>query len=458
MFVLKFGGATLRHAADLVRAAAIVARRRDERPVVVVSALDGITDRLLALETEPDPAAALTVLADRHRRIASESGSTTDDLSRFDTELAQLTRWLSTRSAREWTAAERDRIVAHGELWSARLVVGAMRQAGLPADWVDARHFLQTDDRFGAAVPDWAAITRGARRFLSPLLAGGRIPVTQGFIGTTADGQTTTLGRGGSDFTAALVGAALQADRVELWGDTDGIFTADPDLVASARIVPQLSYEQAFDLAGFCPRSARRATWLPLAEAGIPCWIRNAEAADRPGTRIGAETDRSGPRVDAIGWTPDASIVTVEGRPGADPAELLRSVAAVLARHEVGTGGIAGAGRGVSLVLDRAQRPGLWLELERIGKLTRTDDRALVWLVGRDLSGLVGLTRRLLNAVRPANMEVVAHGASETRMMLITSEREAPAVVRRLHGELFGGVACGRRPARRAERATSLST
>jgi aspartate kinase len=456
MFVLKFGGATLRHAADLVRAATIVAARRNERPVVVVSALAGVTDRLLALETEPDPVTALEALADDHRRIAGESGP--DDLSRLDTEAAQLARWLATRNGREWTSADRDRIAAHGELWSARLLVGALRRAELPADWVDARHFLLTDDRFGAAVPDRPAITRGARRFLAPLLAGGRIPVTQGFIGATADGQTTTLGRGGSDLTAALVGAALQAERVELWGDTDGIFTADRDLVSNARVVPELSYDQAFDLAGFCPRSARRATWLPLAQAGIPCWIRNVEAARRPGTRIGPEMDRSAPRVDAIGWTSRASIVTVEGRPGVDSAELLRSVAAVLARHEVGTGGVTCAGRRVSLVLDHLERPGLRLELERIGTVTRTDDRALVWLVGRDLPGLVGLNRRLLNAVRPANMEVVAHGASETRMMLITSEREAPAVVRRLHDELFGGMTRSRRPARRAERAASLST
>jgi aspartate kinase len=241
VIVCKFGGTSVADAAAIRRLIAIVAARVRERPLVVVSALSGVTDGLLGLgaAVHMGDAAALDAAIDglvrRHETVAGELAGAGPAVETVRADAAALRSSLADALGRRLRPAEIDELAGHGELWSSRLVAAAMRGAGLPSAWADIRPIMVTDDRFGRATPYVQVLNTRARDCLGPLLEEGLVPVTQGFVGATPDGVPTTLGRGGSDFTAALLGAALGAARVEIWTDVNGLMTADPRIVAAAR-------------------------------------------------------------------------------------------------------------------------------------------------------------------------------------------------------------------------------
>ena len=257
MIVAKFGGTSLADAESIGRLIEIVRSRLDRQPVVVVSALAGVTDGLLELahqrgsDERRELENALTALLERHEQVGREPPGCSEALESIRADAEQLRHEMVTAGARRLSDAELDGVAGRGEIWSSRLIAGAMAGAGLETAWVDIRPILVTDGRFGRATPYTQVINKRARDQLKPLALAGVVPVTQGFIGATATGATTTLGRGGSDFTAALLGAALEADRVEIWTDVDGLMTADPRIVPSARTLS--------------PRATMRLTsWPPL--------------------------------------------------------------------------------------------------------------------------------------------------------------------------------------------------
>ena len=294
MRVLKFGGTSVADAEAIGRLVAIVAGRRGSR-TVVVSALGGVTDRLLGLAEAAvvDPAAAKTgldaVLA-RHFEVADALRNPTarqmiDAMLRGIGQGAQRTLDAITSSGVP-SPALLDKLLACGELWSSRLVAAFLADAGVHAQWIDARHLVRTDDAHGHAVPDFAATERSVRRLVRPALALDRVVVAGGFIGSAPDGATTTLGRGGSDYTAALLGACLMADEIEIWTDVDGVLSADPRVVARARVLAALSYEDAETLATFGAKVLHPKTIEPAAARDIPVRVLNSSRPGQPGTRI----------------------------------------------------------------------------------------------------------------------------------------------------------------------------
>lgn len=285
MIICKFGGTSVGDGAAIRRLVAIVAARLRERPIVVVSALAGVTDGLLAVPAH----GGLEGIVARHREVAAALALSGDVVASVEGNAIELAGWLASRSARPLAPRERDVLVAHGELWSSRLVDQALRQAGVPAVLVDARSIIVTDDGEPCR-PDVDAIGRRAGGRLAPLVARGLVPVTQGFVGATVAGQTTTLGRGGSDYTASLLGAALGARRVEIWTDVDGILTADPRIVPDARLLRTSSYQEAARLARAGAKVLHPDTVAPLVDAGIPCWVGNSFRPDGDGTMIEAES------------------------------------------------------------------------------------------------------------------------------------------------------------------------
>jgi aspartate kinase len=446
MIVSKFGGTAIADASGLARLVQIIGGCRDQRPVVVVSALPGVANALVALETSPSPAADLASIADRHRTLATELELPSAELGRIETDLAALTRRLATRA---WTSADWARIEIRASLWSSRLVVAALRQAGLPADWVDAQHFLITKDQLGIGpVPDRAEIARRSARFLGPLLTSGRIPVVPGAIGATPDGQPVSLGPGGSAYTATLLAAGLDAERVEIWSGLPGILTADPDLVPTAQPIADLSYEEAADLAAFGAGLVHRSSHLPLIDKRIPCLIRNPSEAERPGTRIGVESSQcSESRVKAVVCRWDQVLIAVKAPGHTDSGDFSRSAIGVLSRHGARAGVAASSQQAISVTLDRKDcRPSLLGELDQLGRVTRAEGRALVALIGRELRGVPGLARRLFGAIDQVNMEVIAHGAADSHMILIVKEEDAAEVVRRLHWEFLSPLSSGLNP------------
>ena len=445
MIVSKFGGTSVGDAAAIRRLAGIVAARQPERPVVVVSALSKVTDALLDLERAPDHAAVaarLAALRDRHRTVATDLGLDGAATEQLERDLVALDAWVTPRIGHAWSAADRDFLVSHGELWSSRLVTAALAAQELPAVWFDARRVIATDSQFGQAVPNPAEIRRRAARLIAPILDGNEIPVTQGFIGSDEEGWTTTLGRGGSDYTASLLGAALDAARVEIWTDVDGILTADPRLVPDARRLPEASYHEAAELAAFGAKVLHPATQLPLVEAGIPCWVLNSFAPDREGTRIVAGA-RPAPitatsPVRSIAWKKGITVINVRAPRSFEAVGFLQQFFTIFARHGISVDVLASSEVNVSVTIDDAARlPALIADLESLGAVTVFDRRAIVAVVGVDLRGARGLSARLFNAVKDVNIEVISQGASEINITFVVKEEDAPTAVRALHREFF---------------------
>ena len=333
-------------------------------------------------------------------------------------------------------------MVGHGELWSSRLVAAAMAGIGLPAAWVDIRTIMVTDDRFGRATPCVQVLNTRARECLGPLLDGRMIPVTQGFIGATPDAVPTTLGRGGSDFTAALLGAALDAEKVEIWTDVDGLMTADPRIVPTARTLSAASYDEAAELATFGAKVLHPATAMPLVREGIPIVVLNSRRPELPGTVIepAAELERMGDSpIRSISWKRGITVINVRAPRMLGAYGFLRAMFEVFERHEVVVDVLASGEVSVSLTVeDRSRLEPVIRELSRLGEVWIEDRRAIVSVVGIGLRTTPGLASRIFRAVPPANVEVISQGASAINMTFVVREEEGPDVVRRLHREFFG--------------------
>lgn len=448
MIVCKFGGTSVADAAAIQRLIAIVRRRTAERPLVVISAISEITDGLLGLGAAvhaDDPAAlgaAIDALVRRHETIARELPGAEPAVEALRADAEALRSTLLGALGRRLRPSETDELVGHGELWSSRLVAGAMRGAGMPSTWADIRPIMVTDDRFGRATPYAQVLNTRAREYFRPLLEDGLIPVTQGFIGATPEGVPTTLGRGGSDFTASLLGAALEAERVEIWTDVDGLMTADPRIVPTAHTLTAASYEEAAELATFGAKVLHPATATPLVRAGIPIVVLNSIRPELPGTTIepSAALERVGDSpIRSISWKRGITVINIRAPRMLGAFGFLRAMFEVFERHEVVVDVLASGEVSVSLTVeDRSRLDSVVRELSELGDVWTDDARAIVSVVGIGLRDTPGLASRIFRAVQPANVEVISQGASAINMTFVVREEEGPDVVRRLHEEFFG--------------------
>jgi aspartate kinase len=448
MIVSKFGGTSVADAQAISRLVDIVRQRRHERPVVVVSALARVTDGLIALARRAGAAdqgeieAGVTALRDRHEGVAHKLPGGSAALEGIGEDFAVLRRELGCIRRRMVTPGELDVIAGMGELWSSRLVAAALTGAGLDAAWVDVRPIMITDDRFTRATPYIQVVNARAQECFRPLAEAGRIPVTQGFIGSTAAGVPTTLGRGGSDFTAALLGAALGVDRVEIWTDVDGLMTADPRIVPGARTLAAASYEEAAELATFGARILHPATALPLVRAGIPIVILNSTHPERRGTTIEpeAQLDRVGDSpIRSISWKQDITVVNIRAPRMLGTYGFLRALFEVFERHETVVDVLASGEVSISLTIeDRSRLDPLVRDLSELGEVWIEKHRGIIAIVGIGLRHTPGLAGRVFNAVWPANVEIISQGASAINMTFVVREEDGPDVIRRLHQEFFG--------------------
>src|SRR6478609_4004949 len=322
MVVQKFGGTSvadpdaIRRLIDIVRSA----RVRDGRgPVVVVSAMNGVTDALLQIAASAgsghaqDALQRIEQLRHRHLEAASAVAGAPEELNtqiggHFD-ELGAVVRALAV--LREVSPRTLDVIAAMGALLSSRLVTAALQQAGIPAEWVDPRRVIVTDDDHTRAVPRMRETNAALRASVVPLLDSGRVPVLGGFVGATADGHTTTLGRGGSDYSGALAGAGVDASEIQIWTDVDGMLTAHPRVIDAPRLVPTLSFDEAAELAYFGAKVLHPSTILPAVERNIPVRILNSRKADAAGTLITAEPPPGSTPLTALACKRDVTVVDI---------------------------------------------------------------------------------------------------------------------------------------------------
>ncbi|MSR06074.1 MAG: lysine-sensitive aspartokinase 3 [Gemmatimonadetes bacterium] len=449
MIVLKFGGTSVGDSAAIVRASEIIATRRERQPVVVVSAMAGVTDRLLDaahLAGEGDLRSALTVaheLRERHETAINEAvcrpGPRGQASEAVGTHFAGLDLMLEALTLlREDGAKAEDAVLAHGELWSAEIMARALEARDVPGLFVDARQVMITDATFGRAVPDRTMLAERARAHLASAVQKGSIPVTQGFVGSTLKGTPTTLGRGGSDYTAALLGAALGATEVEIWTDVDGLMTADPRVVKNARTLPEASYDEAAELAYFGAKVLHPATIVPLVEHGIPVWIKNSRRPEAAGTKVIAKAMRSDHTVKSIAWKRGMTILNLRAPRMLGTHGFLKSMFEVFERHGTAVDVVTTSEVSVSVSLENGAPPtALLADLGALGELTVSRERSIFCVVGEGLRDTPGIPARILQALGSLPVEMISLGASKINLTFVVQDAQANEAAQALHREFF---------------------
>jgi aspartate kinase len=351
-------------------------------------------------------------------------------------ELETLARGVATLG--ELTPRSRDAMVAHGEGLSCRLLGACLSAGGTAARFVDSRTLLITDNQFGAAIPDLEETSRLAGSALKPLLAGGIVPVTQGFVGATREGLTTTLGRGGSDYSAAVLGAALGAEAIEIWTDVDGMLTADPRVVTGARRIREISFEEAAELSFFGAKVLHPSTVLPAVERGIPVLILNTFRPDGEGTRISSRPPRSASPVKSIAMKRGITVVHISSTRMLQAHGFLKALFEVFDRHRTAVDVVTTSEVSVSVTIeDTRNLEDLKRDLASIGTVKVEPGMAIICVVGEGLRGTPGAVAGIFAALGQETVHMVSQGASEINLTFVVPEASAAKVVQKLHEALF---------------------
>lgn len=447
MIVLKFGGTSLSDAPAIRRAAEITRRRVDREPAVVVSALAGATNALTTIGVQAadgqliSALRAVEALRERHLREASallenssEGVDVISELGMMFDELASLAGALAVLGHQ--TPRSQDALAAMGEQISSLLVAAAFRTAGIPARLVDARQVILTDDRFTRATPLVDAIARAAREVVLPITQKGEVPVMGGFIGATETGVTTTLGRGGSDFSASLLGAALNAEVIEIWTDVDGMLTADPRVVKAARLIPHIRFDEAAELASFGAKVLHPNTIAPAVRRGIPVYIFNSHRPGGAGTRITSDAPKR--EVSAIAGKGEVTVVKVRSSRMLLQHGFLRTFFEIFERHRVSVDVVATSEVSISVTVDdTVGLDALLMDLRTLGDVSIGHNHAIVSIVGGGLGGHSGAMGRALSALSDIPVHMVSLSASEINLTIIVDDENLFDAMRALHSTFF---------------------
>lgn len=439
--VLKFGGTSVGGSDAIARVGRIVAEARASRPVVVVSAVGGVTNQLFALGECAHARGAweptFEAIVARHRAILNELSLSLADVDALMTELHDLSRGIALIGER--TPRTSDYLASFGERVSARIVAAHLNSIGVPARAFDAWDVgLVTDSRFGTARPTTDAPRRIARAFAE--LDGDIVPVVTGYVGRDAHGCVTTLGRGGSDYSAAILGAALRVDEIVIYTDVDGVLTADPRRVRDARRLERMSFAEAAELAFFGAKVLHPATMVPAIEAGIPIRVRNTFNPAGSGTLVVAELEPRDRGVKSIATKDRIVAVNVVAGEMMLQYGFLERIADAFARHEVVVDVIATSEVSVALTTDATASLGPVVdELSRFADVTVVRDLALVSVVGEELRTSTDFAARVFGSLAELSvrLEMISYGATRNNLSFVVPSARLDEVVATLHRRLF---------------------
>ena len=451
LVVMKFGGTSVEDPAAINRTAAIVAGRvaAGKQTVVVVSAMAKVTDQLLraaAAAAQGDRTGALAIssrLRARHRDTACALIKTPADAAalcnlieqKFDS-LDEILRGLA--AILELTPRISDLVVSYGERLSSRIIAAAFAERSINGAHVDAREVIITDSQFGKAVPLDVLIEKRAVEYLHPLLDQGKVPVMGGFIASNEQGITTTLGRGGSDFTAALLGGALAADAIEIWTDVDGIMTSDPRVCPDALRVKVISFEEAAELAYFGAQVLHPATILPAVRKNIPVLVLNSKNPSNDGTRIISIAPHCSSPFKSIAVKKKLSIIDVVASRMLMTHGYLKAIFDIFDKHQCPVDMVSTSEVSVSLTVDSNDKlPLIAADLSQLADVKYEGKKALVCLVGEDIRGQSGMAAQVFGAIKHVNVRMISQGASEINMSFMIDEEDADEAVRSLHAAFF---------------------
>lgn len=461
MKVMKFGGTSVADQPAIERLIALVRAERqaeaqteggDARgPVVVVSALSGVTDRLLgvaALARSGDVEGARTSLQDlraRHIKVSeviSDAALRQPVVDALNNEFDELERVVSALGVlQEVSPRWLDTLAATGEILSSQIVAAALTSHQLLAAYVDSRKAVVTDGEHTAAAPMFEETTAALMTYADPALAAGRIPVMGGFVGATTSGVTTTLGRGGSDFSAAIVGACLGASEIQIWTDVDGMLTADPRIVKNPQVVPHLSFAEASELAYFGAKVLHPATIQPAVARNIPVRILNSHRATARGTLITAERPKSDRPLTAVASKKGVTVVDITSTRMLMAHGFLRRLFEVFERFKTSVDVVTTSEVTVSVTIDDARRlPAIVEALSDFAQVEREDQMAIVCVVGDGLHDDPRLAAQVLGSIGEVPLRMLSQAASRRNITFVIRESDLPAALGRVHEKFFAQV------------------
>jgi aspartate kinase len=447
MIVMKFGGTSVESAAAIGRVASIVKARAARRPVVVVSAMGKTTNRLLAIAntaiqgTREEYIRQIHDLRAFHSREARQVVPLADRaeldrmLDEHFQELTELVKGLAVLG--ELTPRSIDAISSYGERLSSYIVSMAFRHFGMDSAHLDSRRVIVTDRRHTQAAPVFGE-TYARLAAVVPPLAENKIVVMGGFIGATQDGVTSTLGRGGSDFTASIVGAGIGAEEIEIWTDVDGMLTADPTILPGGHRVKTISFAEAAELAYFGAKVLHPATVVPAIEKDIPVLILNSRRPEVSGTRIVSEAVPCSNVVKSIACKRKITLVNVLSTRMLMAHGFLRRMFEVFDRHETAVDMVSTSEVSVSLTIDNTRAlESICGELREFSEVSIESDQAIVCLVGDNIRYTPGVAIRIFGALDGINIRMISQGASLLNLSLVVAEADLRRVVEALHREFF---------------------
>jgi aspartate kinase len=444
MIVMKFGGTSVANAKMMDNALDIAAEQLDRSPLLVSSAMSGITDTLLAIADssqsgdETKAAELIEEIRERHISTADEflSGN---NLIEALSNIKSLIEKLSSLSKgllllRECTPRSGDALVCFGELLSTSLLSFRAKERGIRVELIDAREFVVTDDEFSSASPVFDETYAKIRSGIRP--EPGKLLITQGFIGTTRSGATATLGRGGSDFTATIFGGALEADEVQIWTDVNGIMTTDPRIVSDAYTIPEISYEEAAELAYFGAKVVHPSTIQPAVKAGIPVLVKNTKDPDGVYSAITSNISSTGLR--AIAGKKKITLINIESSRMLNAYGFLSRIFTIFEKHRTPVDLIATSEVSVSMTIDNPKNllP-ILEELQSIGGVSVQEERGIICLVGQDFWKDSSYIARVFQAMKGFSVGMISLGSSDINLSLVVPEAQMEEAVKRLHKEFF---------------------
>ncbi|MFC5861631.1 lysine-sensitive aspartokinase 3 [Acidicapsa dinghuensis] len=451
LVVMKFGGTSVEDPAAISRTANIVAGRvaAGKKPVVVVSAMAKVTDQLLACAaaaSRGDRVGALGISA----RLRSRHKDTAAALVKGSAKTAELQNWVEREfdaldevlrglaAILELTPRISDLIVSYGERLSSAMIAEAFQELGINAVHVDSRKVVITDSQYQKAVPLDDLIEERCTEHVKPHTDAGRVPVMGGFIGSNEAGITTTLGRGGSDFTGALIGGAMHAEAIEIWTDVNGIMTTDPRICPDALRVKVISFEEAAELAYFGAKVLHPATILPAVRRNIPVLVLNSKNPENEGTRIISLAPHCKSPFKSIAVKKRLSIIDVVASRMLMTHGYLKAIFDIFDKHQCPVDMVSTSEVSVSLTVDSTDKlPAIADDLGKLADVKYEGKKALVCLVGEDIRGQNGIAAQVFAAVKHVNVRMISQGASEINMSFMIEEEDAEEAIRSLHAAFF---------------------
>lgn len=442
MIVIKFGGTSVSTAAGIQKIYKIISEAKDKKPVIVVSAVAGITDLLLSV-ARSSPGQAKKSLSDIKKlhidfidKLALSAGTKRDVLRYLETTILEIGKVVRIKGSEK---AYTDKIVSFGEILSSYIIAKTLLEKGLPAEQIIATDIIVTDQSFGGAEFLVGETRKKVTKKIKPLLEKGIIPVITGFISASVDGKVTTLGRGGSDYTAAILGFCLGASEIQIWKDVNGVYTTDPRLVATAKNIPVLSYREASEMAFFGAKVLHPRTIRPAVEAKIPVRVLNTFHPEKTGTLI-REKPNIGKPVRIISFKRKTTLVNMYSTEMLFSKGFLARIFAIFAKNNISINLVAVSEVSVSVTLDNDScLEAAVKELSRFNQVTVKKNMGIVSLIGEGIIASSHTIKKLFGVLdkKGIMIKMISLGATDINISIVIESDQVETAVRTLHKTFF---------------------